>query len=206
MKEERKLTEKEKIRTEKIQKILDQKAEEGYARKDLTISISLANIMAIVLGLPFCALFFILFISQNTIDKNTHFLLLAISFVVFTIVHELIHGFFWGICVPHKFKSIEFGFIVEMLTPYCTCLEPLKKNQYIIGSIMPGLLLGFVPSLVSVWTGSFDLLLFGLIMIIGAGGDFTILLKLLSYKGKENTIYLDHPTECGLIVLEKESA
>ena len=50
-----------------------------------------------------------------------------IVFMILIVVHELIHGFTWGMFAQSKLKAISFGFIWQYLTPYCTCKEPLKK-------------------------------------------------------------------------------
>ena len=40
-------------------------------------------------------------------------------------------------------------------------------------------------------------------LVLG-GGDFLIILKILLYRsGKKETVYYDHPYECGVVVFEK---
>ena len=65
---------------------------------------------------------------------------------------------------------------------------------------MPTLVLGILPVLAAYATGSLFLLVVGLLMILGGGGDLTIALKMLRFKpdGGE-VLYLDHPYECGLV-------
>ncbi|HHW46579.1 MAG TPA: hypothetical protein GXX17_06690 [Clostridiales bacterium] len=41
-------------------------------------------------------------------------------------IHELIHAFFWGISTKQGFKAVRFGFIMQYLTPYRSCMEPLS--------------------------------------------------------------------------------
>lgn len=42
------------------------------------------------------------------------------------------------------------------------------------------------------------------IMVLGGGGDFLIVLKMLLHKTKgKNALYYDHPYECGVVVFEK---
>jgi len=105
---------------------------------------------------------------------------------------------------PEKFKSVELGFMKESMTPYCSCTHPLSKGAYLLGSFMPCLVLGIIPCIYSVITGSHLAFLIGQMMIIGAGGDLTIIIKLLGYKpNSSDFVIIDHPTECGLIVLDK---
>lgn len=207
-KKERVLTAKESARKERIDRITEELAERGYVRKDKTISILFANVMAIVLCLPFIAVFAVWFFAHNEeigfeADLVKWILVLAGTFVLI-VVHEGIHGLTWGLCAPGKFKTIEFGFIAQNLTPYCTCGEPLKKGQYLLGSFMPCLVLGIIPCIVAVYVNSLYLLFLGILMIMGAGGDLTVILKMLfDRSSSKDVIIMDHPTECGYIVFER---
>ncbi|MCQ2466820.1 MAG: DUF3267 domain-containing protein [Clostridia bacterium] len=205
---ERILTEKERQRLVNTNRVTDYKLAEGYKRNDLTVSIVRANIMAGVICIPIVLVFVILFAlnAKDNYEKAGYLgeLITLLITVVSFIVHELIHGLVWGMCAKMHFKSIEFGFIAQYLTPYCTCLEPLTKAQYVLGTVMPGLVLGIIPLVISVIITSPLLLIYGAVMTLGAGGDYLIIIKLLTYKtNAKDVIFLDHPTECGLIVFEK---
>lgn len=197
---------------EKRKKLYEEKKKEliakGYEEKDLTISVVKANVMAFVLGMPIIILLFILFIYKNqsgiytfSIRESVGFLFL---FAILVVLHELIHGLFWAIFAKNHLKSIEFGFIASSLTPYCCCKDMLTKSQYIIGGIMPTVILGIIPAVISIFTGSVFWFVMGELMILSGGGDMTILLNLLRYKSdKKEILYMDHPYECGLIVFER---
>lgn len=210
-KKDRKLTKAEekrkKIYEEEKQKLI----EVGYAEKDLTIGVVYANVMAFVLGLPIIIVLGIFFFKYNLSNSEMSFtftikesVIFLISLLVLIVVHELIHGAFWGIFAKDYLKSIEFGFMVQYLTPYCCCKEVLTKGQYIIGGIMPTVILGVIPAVVAIFTGSWLVFLIGCIMILSGGGDMTIILKLLMYRSpKQDILYMDHPYECGLVVFER---
>lgn len=204
---ERKLSEKEKKRLARMNEITKGLEEKGYRRKNQIISIAFANAMAIVLSIPFFAAFGVWFALRNGLSKwlgGVESCILLLVLLGLIAVHELIHGITWGSFAKSKLKSIEFGIQRESLTPYCTCNEPLSKSQYIIGTIMPCIILGVIPSIAGVLTNSLLLLLVGLIMIAGAGGDLTITIKMLTYHSdKKEIIIMDHPTECGFIVFER---
>ena len=109
-------------------------------------------------------------------------------------------GITWGIFAENHWKDIEFGIIWKMLTPYCTCKSALTKLQYVIGGLMPTLILGFGLGLVAIIIGNMLLFLLAELMIFGGGGDFLIAGKLLLFRTKyKDCIYMDHPTECGLV-------
>ena len=132
----------------------------------------------------------------NIIDIGLLFVLM----IVLMVIHELIHGITWGIFAENHWKDIEFGIIWKMLTPYCTCKSALTKLQYVIGGLMPTLILGFGLGLVAIIIGNMLLFLLAELMIFGGGGDFLIAGKLLLFRTKyKDCIYMDHPTECGLV-------
>ena len=63
---------------------------------------------------------------------------------------------------------------------------------------MPGLVLGIIPFLLSLFTGSISLFFFSLFLTSGAVGDFIILFILRNQK-KSNYV-LDHPIKIGCYV------
>lgn len=188
----------------------EQKAEleaQGYRAEDLTIGLVYANVMALILGLPpifVLGICYFLRIAYAPVGGGSAgfngFLLFCVTFVILIFLHELIHGIFWSISAKNGWKSISFGFIVKYLTPYCTCSEPLGKRQYIIGAVMPTVILGILPALAAIATGSIFLFSTGAVMIFAGGGDLTIILKLLCHKNNgKDTIYIDHPYQAGLV-------
>ena len=79
------------------------------------------------------------------------------------ILHELIHGLTFLLFCKNGFKSIEFGIMWKYLAPYCHCKEPLPVRPYIIGALMPAIVLGFIPAGIGLITGKFIPLVFGMI-------------------------------------------
>jgi hypothetical protein len=133
-------------------------------------------------------------------------LLLVVLILVLIVVHELIHGITWSMFTERHFKDIEFGFMKEYFTPYCTCLVPLSKKHYILGALMPGLLLGFIPTALGILLGSSLLFWIGIVMLLSAGGDLMIVMKLLAFKKQNDStevLIYDHPTQAGSVIFEK---
>ena len=204
---ERTLTAAEQRRKERFEALKANLERQGYTAKDLTIGVVRANVLAIVVMLPFIAVLIIAYVWVNgTLGDGLSLpgllALLAVYFVLVA-VHELIHGLVWGSCAPSRFKVIEFGVIWAALTPYCTCGEPLKKWQYILGTAMPTLVLGFGLGAAAIWAGQRFLLYLALLMTLGGGGDFCIIWKLLGYRPRGEAIYCDHPYECGVVAFER---
>ena len=207
-KKERKLTEKEWKRKEQFEILRADMKKKGYEEKALTIGVLQANIGAIIVMLPFgaiTAMIYYHFNSTGTQEISLRFssLLLPILLVLI-VLHELIHGLVWSCFAKNHFHSIEFGVIWKALTPYCTCSEPMKKWQYMLGGAMPTLVLGAGTAVIAVATSKWLLFLLAELMIFSGGGDFLIILKILLYRsGRKETVYYDHPYECGVVVFEK---
>lgn len=207
-KKERKLTEKELRRKEQFEILREKMQKNGYKETPLTIGILQANIGALFIMLPFTVLTAVIYFAINRagmleLSSRSSILLLPLLLVLI-VLHELIHGLVWGILSENHFHSIEFGVVWEALTPYCTCSEPMKRWQYILGGAMPTLVLGAGTAVIAVVTNHLLLFFLAELMIISGGGDFLIILKILLYrsKGKE-AVYYDHPYECGVVVFEK---
>lgn len=130
-------------------------------------------------------------------------MIMPLILLALIVVHELIHGIVWGLCLDQKFKGIEFGFIWRLLTPYCTCTKPLKQKAYVIGSAMPTLLLGHLPAVYAVFTGNLFLFLIGMIMITGGAGD-KLIQDRIRRSEERNALCLDHPYECGVVLFVKQ--
>ena len=205
---ERKLTEKELKRKEQFDILRAEMKKNGYKEKALTIGILQANVEAIIIMLPFVVAAAMIYFHVNSsgvqeISLSFSILLVPILLVMI-VLHELIHGLVWGCFAKNHFHSIEFGVIWKALTPYCTCSEPMKRWQYILGGAMPTLVLGAGTAAMAVVTNQLLLFFVAELMIFSGGGDFLIILKILLYRsGRKETVYYDHPYECGVVVFEK---
>ena len=188
---------------------------EDYHKEQLTIDLVKANVFAILLmvptvfifGLPY---FLIWGLGFNLSDIRSLTKILSpesiglgilLVFTIGIVLHELIHGIVWSRFTSNGFKSIRFGVLWKMLTPYCHCKEPLKVKEYIIGALMPAIVLGFIPGIIAIIIGNFGLLIFGIIFTTAAGGDFMII-NLLKNEDKDDYVQ-DHPSEAGCFIYRK---
>ena len=204
----RELSPAEERRLRRFEELSEELTGQGYRRVELTVSIVKANIFGVVLLLPLLIVGIGLFFLHNHSVSGGLGMLNPILFLVLLfaliVVHELIHGLSWSLFAEHHWKDIEFGFMKQYLTPYCTCGVPLKKGAYIFGALMPLILLGILPVIAGILTGSFGLLLLGIIMADSAAGDHMIVWKILRYRSEAETIvYIDHPTQAGGVIFEK---
>lgn len=205
-KKERKLTEAELRRKARFEALAADMEGQGWTVHDLTIGAVKANILAFLVMFPFAlavAIWYLMVNGSLSEPSLTDMLLLLVLLIALLAAHEGIHGLVWGLCAPSRFRSIEFGIVWAVLSPYCTCAEPMKKGQYLLGSAMPTLILGFGLGIVAVYTGVSLLLYLAVLMILGGGGDFCIILKLLAYRPQGEVVYCDHPYEVGLVAFER---
>ena len=205
--DKRKLTEKELKRKNDFEKFNSEMQQRGYKMKNIIINTQQAKPLCLLIMLPFMALVFWIYYNVNGFNLDClswGFLVVLLMLVLcLSILHELIHGITWSLFAKNHFHSIDFGFIWSSFSPYCTCSEPLGKWQYLLGTAMPTLVLGGGTTVVSVMTNQLLLFILAEYMIL-LGGDFLIILKSMLYRtDKQESVYCDHPYECGFVVFEK---
>lgn len=189
-----------------------------YTRELITFNLVKANLYAIFSIIPILIIYLIPYyliwnknINKENIKKsiiyfkNNGYLnpILIFTIIICTltigiILHELIHGITWAKFTKDGFKSIKFGVLWKFLTPYCHCKEPLLVKHYIIGGIMPAIILGVLPVIISYITGNILFLIFGFFFTIAAFGDFIIVFRII--KENKNNLVLDHPSEVGCYI------
>ncbi len=161
--------------------------------------------MAIAIAMPVIVLCIVLYIfrlsmSPGGISWNSTFgnsgLSLFLVIIAFVIIHELIHGITWSMFCANKWESIYIGIMPSSLTLYCHCKEELKSGAYLLGCIMPLLVLGFGMFFVSLIIQNAFLFKLSLFNILVAGGDMQIALLLRKHR---NARIFDHPTKIGFI-------
>ncbi len=188
---------------------------ENFKKELLTIDLVRANVFGILILFPIVLIFGLpyyllwnpdinvkVFIETVEPQEAMSRMLFTVGFLLIGIVvHELIHGITWARFAHSGFKSIKFGVLWKMLTPYCHCKEPLKVKHYFWGAITPALVLGFIPSIVAIFIGNLGMLIFGIFFTMAAGGDFLIIN--LIRKENMDALVLDHPSEAGCYIYRK---
>ncbi len=191
---------------------------ENYQKVKLTVNLVWANVFGILIIIPIALIFGLpyYFIWGSFVTKQSlkdiisnispgHFglavLLFFLILILGIILHELIHGLTWARYTSKGLKSMKFGVLWTMLTPYCHCKEPLIVKQYIIGAIAPAIVLGLIPAIISIIIGNLGLLIFGMFFTMAAGGDFLII-NLLRKEKMDNFVQ-DHPSEAGCFIYRK---
>lgn len=176
---------------------------EGYEPQKKTISMLAANLLAIalfvVVGAVLGIAYFYLYGAKGFGSWNSTFPLFLLLLVVGIVVHELVHGITWLLLTHKGFSHLSFGFLPGGV--YCHIDVPMPKKQYVIGALMPLLLLGIVPTLVAFCVGSLLWLLLGIVFIVSAAGDMMIVWAIR--KEPADVLVYDHPSEAGCYVYHK---
>ena len=186
---------------------------ENYEKEEVIINIVWANVLAIIMIIPIIIIFGIpyFFIWKETVvssigasSSSSRFWFLPFL-IGGIILHELIHGIFFAMFAKEGFKSIKFGIMPasKLFTPYCHCKEPLKLNHYRLAAIMPLIILGIIPTIISICIGSLFLFALGIIFITAAGGDILLFQKTL--KESKDSLIFDHPSEIGYYLYRLKS-
>ena len=117
------------------------------------------------------------------------------------VVHELVHGFTWLLLLHKGFSHLSFGLMAGGV--YCHIDVPMAKKPYIISALMPLLLVGLVPWVAGIVTGSLLWMLVGGIFIGAATGDLMIV-KAIHNEPADTLIY-DHPSLPGCYVYHRKA-
>ncbi|WP_297983987.1 DUF3267 domain-containing protein [uncultured Chryseobacterium sp.] len=183
---------------------------DNYIKELKTINLAKANVVAIGYLVVFAVLFgFLYFLVWGPEFKSYFFnfkkkVFLFIPLLMFffgIIVHELVHGVFFAKFAEHGWKSVKFGVLWKMLTPYAHCKEPLKIKHYKIAVLAPLVLVGLLPALVGVILGDAILTIFGILMSGSAAGDIMIY-NIIKKENPEDYVQ-DHPSEAGCWIYRK---
>lgn len=193
-------------RKERIDRLIAEMTGQGYELEDLSVDGNTSNRMALLTGVIPSAVFVLLSGLLHGWEKfrDVDLLLILVVFLISIIVHEGIHGLFFGLFAKNHFKSIEFGMIWKSMNPYCYCGEPLSRKHYLTGLLMPGIILGCCTGMLGLITGKASLILFSVFSLFAAGGDIYIAWMIMktSQKGREEK-YLDHPDKPGVMMLHR---
>ena len=167
---------------------------ENYVKEEFELNGNKARLLGlfillicvIIFGIPF---YFLwpenIQLFQGNIEWHRRLInigIFVLCAIIGIIVHELIHGFFAAIFNKNGFKSIKFGVLPSRGMAYCANTEILRKDKYIIGLIMPGILLGIIPSLISIMLGNLYVLIFGILFTLAACGDLLLLMEIRKLK------------------------
>lgn len=190
---------------EDINKVQADLKENGYREKDVTISSGKAMVLGVACAFPFIMIFglayrFVLVERAHLLEIGgiSFYIMFVAIIAVSVVIHELLHGIGWAISSGKGWSVVRFN--INAMMPSCSCQSALTRGQYLVGVLMPFLVLGagsvvflFVyPGTVSVLTMAVN--------FVAAGADLLIALRAAKEKG---ALIADHPTQAGYIAFCK---
>lgn len=140
--------------------------------------------------------------ENNLLNAITVIMAPCVLILLAIIVHELIHALFMIVFSKNGIKSVRLGIMKQSLIPYAHCKEPLKGGKMLIISLAPFIFLGLIPTLYAYMYGNLILWFTGLVMTLGAIGDFVYAYLILK-TGLDHKI-LDHANEVGFIIIDND--
>lgn len=178
----------------------------GYTVQNNTMSYGEA-VKKSLLVLPLCILLYVGYLIVAGFDISVY-LVSVKEYCIFVIcvllasgiVHEFLHGLTWAIGCKQRFKSIHYGINWKTLTPWCGCDEPLNYVLYTMGMLMPTIVLGVIPYIISIVTLSHALTAFAILNIAGGSADILMTWVLRKCKG---SVMLDSPYGVGCTSMRK---
>ncbi|PRY03996.1 putative zincin peptidase [Pontibacter ummariensis] len=188
-----------------------------YQQLELTATAAAANTQALAFVLPLMVLYLVPYVvlwheqfsaaaleglvQEHGVRVLFLPLLMLLVFIPGAVLHELLHGLTWAAFCEKGLRSIQYGVHWAALTPYCHCKEVLPLKPYILGGLMPGLVMGLLPALVGTVMGNPWVFFFGLFFSVAAAGDLLVLWMLR--KCRPDDLVQDHPEKIGCYVLRR---
>lgn len=172
---------------------------------DLSITFSrllLLSIPVIILACSSISIPYIIHYGSHQFFNELHLFINLKNYLPILIagvfVHEFIHAISWSLLGRIPLSSIKYG-MSKNFTPFAHCKIPIRAITYKIGTLMPGIIMGFIPGIFGNVIGSGWWVMFGNLFIILAGGDLVIAGVLWKVKNKQ--LVEDHPSKPGCFVL-----
>ena len=188
-----------------FQKMKTKLNESGYKEKEVTITSGKAMALGLLYSLPFVVILglvyrFFMIDRANLLEVSgiTFYITFIVIIAISVVIHELLHGIGWAISSGKGWNVVRFN--INAMMPSCACKVALKKQSYLIGVLLPLIVLGIVSTVfLFVYPGTISMLTM-LVNFVGAGADLIIAFTVLKEK---DVLIADHPTEAGYIAFYK---
>lgn len=177
-------------------------------QKSFVLQLNLYAILTVIILIMTTGIFF----NEGTIkiDSSSSYLLDTIlffgSFILYIVVHELLHGLAFILFGKVSIKDIKFGVILKSGMAYCISTVPVKVNAARISLMMPVYVVCIPLYVYAFITHSFLLAILAILFFSGSVADIYYLWKLRK-TNKNYYMYEKPPTkngyEIGYILYEK---
>lgn len=173
-----------------------------FTKRDLSVGMIEGNLICLPIMLTiFGTLTAIQYLFSGSLDYavviNRQFLP---ALLLGIIGHEILHALTWVVLGKVPIKEIRFNIHWLTLSPYAHAKVPMKKWAYVIGSAMPGVVLGILPFLAGLILSDMRLIWFGVLFSGAAVGDILVLWQIRNVSA--DALIEDHPSRAGCVVSE----
>lgn len=177
-------------------------------KTDYSFSYKEANTFSILLFL-FCVVFFAgifgfiwgfehIWIVAEKFIFNIYITIPILASGIF--FHEFLHAITLLIFSETKIKHLKAGINWINFTPYIHCKHAVSVKAYRLSTIAPALIMGLIPTVLSIILNNVMILFFGIIFIVISGSDIFSIWKIR--KIKNSYLASDHPEKAGCYIFE----
>ncbi len=118
-------------------------------------------------------------------------MILVAIYVVGLFVHEGLHALGAILFAGKRREDISFGANFKQMLLYCHVKTPMPNKSYRGLLLLPVIVTGFIPLVISVFFGNIFLTLAFSLLVSGGAGDIIMFRSLL--KHDKDTMIIDHP-------------
>jgi len=122
-------------------------------------------------------------------------LVFLVVYVISAILHEVLHVLAMVVVARAPIRSIRCGLQWRDGVAFVHTDEPMTLGVYRFVLVLPGFLLGFIPSIVGILIGSGWVTVYGFVMLVSSIGDIAILQLLRTLDA--DRLVRDHPRKVG---------
>jgi hypothetical protein len=140
----------------------------------------------LVLGAIMITVFFVIITISRMIYSlfwgipDSDFLLswwFILSIILAFALHEFVHAILFAIYNPKGWSAVRISMNLKNGILYCHCKGSLKVKYWRIAVIMPLILIGMIPYIISFIWGIYPLMYLSVLMIVGSVKDVEILYR-----------------------------
>jgi len=163
-------------------------------KQPFLIKLNIAAILFMIIGILLTIVVFWGNVTINIGPLGASLYLL--SFLVFVVIHELLHGITFVLFSKNKWSTMKFGISVKSGVAYCISLVPVKLPRAKLSLMMPIYAVCLPIYIYAIITNDFALAILGVLLASGSVGDFYYMWKLHRISNKLY-MYEELPTKTG---------
>lgn len=131
-----------------------------------------AILLVVVLVIPTFTIFQPLSFEIDGIEFIIMFFVFMLSFLIFIVVHELLHGISYIIFGKVKWKELKFGIVLKSGMAYCISTVPVKIRASRISLMMPVYAVCIPVYVIGILVDSFGVSVLAIMFLSGSVADF----------------------------------